>query len=545
MKYLTSIFFSITDSIYLSKFRWLIFTLFTLLFRLPYYLFSEKRMHGDEAFLWLSNQNNLDGYDVTLHPFNHDYLGMTDFLFTIPFLPFFGNSGIANQLGLTLVYLLSAFLLVSISENVFSKSVGKLTFFLTLLPSSFIMIMSATYHGGHFTASVIGLMAIYFIFQIDSQKGNRNYLYSILVGFFFLLSYYTSHLNVLMLLVGFPIFFYQLVSIFKFNLKVLSGLILALAFGCIFGYVPEILGKIYRVVEPTHNKDVTVPGFMFAQNNLFVLLKYGIESISGILSHPYMRYYGFQVNKNLGLFIKIFAYINLLGFVVGFLTFRLVKGLKDKTIKISDNRLIFFIFYVILLGGNCLALVAISKNVDDFGIRYLMPVAIFSPIMVAWAWTELASISLILQRIVVTVFFLLTLGGYITGYTKPALYTFEGSPGSKEVYAYFEEKKIHFSFSNHWLAYNLIKLSGQKHLSSPAIELMGGMNYPGLHKKVLDASKKEKIAFAQMIGVIPAWFDFIKKDNLGQYIDIPEGKYRILEESQIDRWKIYIVESIP
>jgi len=77
-------------------------------------------MHGDEAFHWLVNQANIDG-NFTLHPFNHSYLGVTDFLFVLPFYPFFGNSGLSNQLGLWLMYGVFSFFMVKATELLLGK----------------------------------------------------------------------------------------------------------------------------------------------------------------------------------------------------------------------------------------------------------------------------------------------------------------------------------------------------------------------------------------------------------------------------------------
>lgn len=537
---------SFFEGVYLSKFRWLFFSVFTLLFRLPYFIHSEKRMHGDEAFHWLTNQNNLSGFDVTLHPFNHDYLGVTDFLFTLPFIPFFGNSGLSNQFGLALVYLIYAFTLVRLTELVFNNSYGIVVYFLTLIPGSFLMIMSATYHGGHYESTVIGLVAVYlfFIFQ-KMDKINYKALLLFFCSFLLALSFYTSKLNSVTILAILPVsFIYGLYNLKDNSTKKLLLYSISIIIGIIIGLIPSYLGEIYRVVEPTHNKSVTDPRFIFLHNNLSVLLNYGIESIFGLLTHPFMRHYGYYLGKNLAFLSKIFSIICFLGIILIYIPSTYIKKIINKVINISDRKSLFLAFYYILLIGNCVALLAISKEIDDFGIRYLTPIAMLSPIIVAVGVCSLRESFKKIANSILIIYFSILIIGYSAGYTKSEFYNFEGSPYSEDVLNYLNNKNIKFSYANHWIAYNLIKSSNQSHISSPSIDLMGGMNYPGLHQRVMDGSKTEKIAIIQMLGLVPDWYNFIKVDSKGRYIDIKEGKFRILEEAVFDRWNVFICESI-
>lgn len=531
-------FIDLLNQIFDSKMKWIIFMSFHFIFRLPYFLNSEKRMHGDEAFHWLVNQANIDG-NFTLHPFNHSYLGVTDFLFVLPFYPFFGNSGLSNQLGLWLMYGVFSFFMVKATELLLGKKESQLVYYLHLIPSSFLMILSATYHGGHFGAYVFWTAGFYFYLKMLQKDSNQIDISSaILLGGLWGLSYYTSHLTLLSIGVYLPLCIFFLLILNLQNIKLVFRISFFILIGLVVGLIPEALGKFIIPFEANHNSDFLARPFFFWKNNLYVLLHYEWESIVGIFAHPFMRYYGFffgAKEQTVIYALSIILTIVLISFPIIFI----FKSIREKGLKVNNFLFYFFVGYFALFTITFILILCINKELDDFGVRYLMPVISISPFLFAYAAYSLKEKNIKFFYTLVSLVFIINIAGYLQGYTRKAFYEFEGSPGAKEVSEFLKSKDIKYSFANHWITYNLIKNSKQEHLSAPFIG--ENIHNPPMHDFIEKQSNTETIAIIQMDVLLDWHRDRLKTNEKNEkYMNMAEGKYKVLEEKLINRWQIYI-----
>lgn len=524
------------DNLYKSKYSFIYLIIFQFIFRIPYFFHSEKRMHGDEAFHWLVNQTILKE-EFILRPFNHNYLGVFDFLFALPFVPFFENSGLSNQLGLLLLYFLFAFFSIQIAKLVFNELTAKIVYFYFFIPSSFLMIMSATYHGGHFGSAVFFLAAVFFHLKFIFE--NKYYMLFI-SGIFFGVSYYNSHLT---LMVIFTYLFFLNIYLFLNSRKFFYKILILFLIGLGIGLIPELLGKYFSIGDFKYNSIIWDKPFYYFKNNFIVLRDYGLDTIIGILAHPFMRYYGFFYGEFQQ---TVIHYLNILiGFSFIFFILKSINPFKNFSSKLKDIRYYFDLVLLANLGLNLFLILYLNRKLDDFGIRYLMPTVCFSTIILFYKMSEKKTLVPFLIY-----FFCVNFFGYLQGYTKNSFYDFEGSPGSIEVSKFLKVKKIKYSFANHWIAYNLVKNSNREHLSSPFFG--ENIHYMKLHDLIWQKSKAESIALVQM-DVLFDWFSrhlilengfemiqFFSEDDP----NFSEGKYKILDEQKIDRWRVFILEKI-
>ncbi len=525
------------ENFYQSKYSFLYLIIFQFLFRLPYFFNSEKRMHGDEAFHWLVHETILNEKFI-LRPFDHNYIGVSDFLFVLPFIPFFGNTGLSNQLGLLIIYLLFAYFSIQITKLIFNELVAKITYYYFLIPSSFLMIMSATYQGGHFGSALLFLIGLFFNLKFVFENKLSQLFLS---GIFFGLTYYNSHLNLIVL--ANYLFFSNLYLLTQFRLNYLKPFIFYLV-GFLIGLIPEFIGSYFAIGDFIYNSVLWHKPFFYLKTNLFVLKNYGLDTVLGLLAHPFMRYYGFFYGE---LQLKLIHLINIFLFIFFiFLVLKELNPFKELKIKLNDIRFYFILTFLSTLILNFILILYINRELDDFGIRYLMPTVSISTLILFYFMSR--------NKIILVPFLIYFFGvnifAYLQGYTRKGFYDFNGCPGSVEINQYFKEKKILISFANHWVSYNLMKNSKREHLSSPFYG--ENIHYLKLHDEIFERSKKEKIALVQ-VDLVYDWHNrhkfqkgsekFLKlfsEDNP----NLSEGDYKILEETKIDRWRVYILERV-
>jgi hypothetical protein len=168
-----------------------------------------------------------------------------------------------------------------------------------------------------------------------------------------------------------------------------------------------------------------------------------------------------------------------------------------------------------------------------------MPVISISPFLFAYAAYSLKEKNIKFFYTLVSLVFIINIAGYLQGYTRKAFYEFEGSPGAKEVSEFLKSKDIKYSFANHWITYNLIKNSKQEHLSAPFIG--ENIHNPPMHDFIEKQSNTETIAIIQMDVLLDWHRDRLKTNEKNEkYMNMAEGKYKVLEEKLINRWQIYI-----
>jgi hypothetical protein len=527
------------EALYKSKYKLLFLFLFQILFRIPYFIYSETRMHGDEAFHWLVNHTILEE-KLILRPFNHSYLGVFDFLFVFPFTFLFGNSAFSNQIGLLIIYTLYSFFTIEVAKIIFNDTVSKLCYYYFFIPSSYLMILSATYHGGHFGSAMFFLGGLFFFAKFLEQNKHS---FIFISGTLFSISYYNSHLLILVIS-GFIVLisFYLL-----FNSSKNSFIYLFL--GLLIGYTIEFISPYFVTHTPTHNSGILSKPFIYFKQNFAVIRDYGIDSVVGLLAHPFLRYYGYFYGETQQ---RLIHFISILFFSVMYIyLIYLVNPFSNFLNKLKDFRYYIFIAFIILFIINSVLVTALELVLDDFGIRYLMPIVSISPFVIFFFISSFKNQYNKIYYFLVLVYFLINIFGYLQGYTKKGIYSFEGSPGAIQVSEYLSKKNINYSFANHWIAYNLIKNSNAKHISSPFYG--ENIHYPKLHKQVLENSKSEKIAIIQ-IDILFDWYHEHLKDRegnkkiLSMYDPVvkenTEGDFEILETIKIDRWRVFICKRI-
>lgn len=490
------------------------------IFRLPYFIFADKRMVGDETFHWLVLEWNLEGKHFTLRPYGHDYLGITDSLFSIPFVLVLGNIGLALYLGLFLEYIFYSIILLKITDKVFSRKVNKILLILLVLPNPFIMSVSAMYLSGHFIGSVLGITAFYILIRKKTTLFN-----SFLIFFLIFLSYYSSKLTILYVPFLVFIWAYKLFYYKKFSLSQIFVVFLGSSLGLLVLY----LASIFTETQPIHNKNALLPGFEFFKENLSQIFEIGIPAMAGLLYKNYAYQFGFYP-KGLMKLISGFTYMFFIFicFSLIIISLKILKKLIRRKYFSKSKFIILFIGYILFI--NIIALLSVNLN-DPYVIRYLTPYIIISPIFIAYLLYK--------NKYLKYLYLFILLYGYIIGYLNKDFYKFEGSPNHEKVYEYLKNENINFSFSSYWIGYHLIKISKGKHISSGDNKnYLGAMYYPKLHQIVYENSKKEKIAIISLEGEKKEFPNQIK----GNYIYLEEGIYEIMSKKEIPPWNIYIVK---
>lgn len=511
-------------------------------------------MIGDEAAHWLALQENLSG-NFTLHPFGHDYLGVTDHLFVLPFIPLFGNSGIALQLGLFLIYALFSWFLYQITVLMVGKDKAYLTLVFLAIPNPFILSLSAVFLSGHFSGVTFWCGSILYLLRTSIQdfKENKSLFNPLMAGILAGIAYYSSHLNQVSLIATVPFLFY--IALRKLYSKetgfhpILHSGFLWIGVGFFIGLVPEYLGKFIVLNEARHYTDAIAPGFRFFDQNLGHFIKSGIPALGGILTGSYMKIYGFYIPGDLRKLAIFFTWITFLFIWVWLpvtVPVSIIKELKgrDKSVSMFEKlkeyqlnpeqivRLLFFL----VTGVNVFALLAVNIT-DDYAVRYLMPSVGLTPVMMTSAFFYINENKRKVARSLLGIFLFLIFIGYAKGNTEPEFLNFQGSPNIKDVSAYLEKNNIKYSLGSYWISWGLMKESNLSHTSSPSYDTNAAY-YEALHEKVMNVAKSGKM-IAYIHPGVPKRQIY---DESSGILHLQEGDFSISEKEKIGPWRIFLIK---
>lgn len=521
---------------YYRYWRWPVLLMVQVLFRIPYYIHADKRMHGDEAFHWFLNYNNLYSDHFVLRPYNHEYLGITDFLFVLPFVPFTGMTALAHHLGLTVIYLLYVFVIVKFAENLFGKISGFVTWLLLLIPNPYLMILSAAYLGGHFGSIVLWLCGTFLLFEIYRRRFWKHWKPAVLfAGILWGLAYYTSELAIVGMVTASVLLL--LISAFRLKNTKKSAVFMTLFFAGLFtGYIPGILAPYFEVVEPTWHQSARTPGFDHIAINLLIYLRFGLQAMSGLFSDGSLVTYGYRVGGSAGQILPFFNLV-VLGLVVWFLPVKTVYN-HLRSGRLFSARAVFLVFFCGITVANTIAYLSVDLNQGPFGIRYLFPAIAFVPVILASGFVMLAASKRKFLIAVPVLHFLFLWIGYAGGYTREEFHSFDGSEGADEILTYLNQNNLEASYASHWISYNLLYKSNLKHISSPAADI-SVVHYPPLKTQVDSMATDQPVALIQTI-VFRDWFErHVIDDNARRLLILEADKvFEVEDEKQIGFWKI-------
>ena len=156
------------------------------------------RLDSDGAHHWIVIDYILTGKSVALHPYGLTHLGITDFIFSIPFSLLLGHTQYSYQLMLHLVFLLLSFSIYKITQFAYGQKASDYSLLLLALPNPILYHFLVRPYGGHLLGSVIVILSLLLLFVSEKKENKIPYLClsSFLVSF----AYYTSHLSIIPLL---------------------------------------------------------------------------------------------------------------------------------------------------------------------------------------------------------------------------------------------------------------------------------------------------------------------------------------------------------
>lgn len=518
------------------KYKLLIFVIFTTIMRIPHYLRADFRLDSDGAHHWIVMENIINKSIFALHPYGVNHLGVTDFLIAIPISLFTGHNQYAYQAMLHIVFLLLSYTLYKITDLCFGRDASLISLILLALPNPIIFHFLVRPYGGHVLSIILMLASLYLLF-ISNKEENRILKLS-LASFFLGLGYYTSHLSIIIAL---PLSIYLIIYLFIY--RKFSYLVTVL-FTFILGISPSIIGTFiqpYPVSYFNASFNIKIERIF---DNLTYSIKYIFPSIFGYFSLPGIEESGFYPSKDLQLLFPILTIFTLFSFFYFlYIVYRKKLYYSSPENKILGN---YFLFSLIVVALNILAILTTSNGLEGFGVRFFIPAIItIIPLYSAFLSGKIYQNSIwgkeIFRKILLYLHIIVFLISYGRGYLnyKSPLYTFEATPKIKELVEVLKNNNVKFCAADYWISNPIVYETKFKILASPIENLTSGpFRNPEISKKIMDNPN----GIECIINLIFAPLKISSKSN--DVIEINSYKFKLINTITLDKYIIHIVKEL-
>jgi hypothetical protein len=144
-----------------------------LLPRLPLLLNAAARFNSDEAVDALVIQHLLSGRELTLHNWTANYYGIVEGLLAVPFLPFFGATPLAFELGSFAGFMLLVWAVWALGRRLYGREAGAAGAALLCVFSAQVLLWSVTAAGGYALVAAWGTLFLLYYdrVRISPRRG--------------------------------------------------------------------------------------------------------------------------------------------------------------------------------------------------------------------------------------------------------------------------------------------------------------------------------------------------------------------------------------
>lgn len=249
---------------------------------------------------------------------------------------------------------------------------------------------------------------------------------------------------------------------------------------------------------------------------------------------------GFIPSKDLRNLFPIVNFLFLFTFI-----YAGVKVFSLESLKINGNYSLFASLVILL---NTLAILVTSNGLEGFGVRFFIPAILISlplyslifageyrGVKIAWLNEKFRYFLLFLHFSIYVI-------SYGRGYLNfnSGLYTFEATPGIKQIVAVLKENQVQYCATDYWISNPIIYETNFAILASTVRNLTSGpIRNPEIENVIINNPKGIQC-------IINNWFSPIsnnsKKPN--EFIENGFYSFRILKTLEVERNKIFIVEQL-
>lgn len=529
---------------FFARYRWPLFAFWVLLFRLPHILGADRRLDGDGAHHWLVMDRIYQGEAFVLHPHGMDHIGLVEFLLATPFIPLFGHTQLAYQLGLCLIFFLTAWPLFLFARRAYGQNAASWVLILLALPHPFLQFISLRPYGGHLLCNSLGMLVLYLWWRRVSPGaaaagsdpsrqanagdalagGARDVLYWAGVGALAGLALYTNRLYAIPLAAHLGV--WVLHALTRRDARWLGALLIFVV-GFAVGGTPQWLGGLFEPFPPNYPNAGFQPGLDNLQSNAAVFVSSLLPNLLDAIYFDGFGEAGFVPPGDVKKLVPIWQNFIVLAAIPPLL--RLVpRGIDYLR---GRGELTVGVLAVAIVTVNTLAILITKLPIWGFSARYLIAsILILIPVYAAfaaglydapavgknsapdsaageaptqgnkgavligqatgfaakiYAWFRGRA-----ARIFAIGHLVIFIAAYAYGYRPGGvIYSGEATAGADEVAAYLQASGHDRCVANYWIAYNVIYSSGRTILASPT-ELypgLGPVRDPEIERAVLDA----------------------------------------------------------
>ncbi|MEQ9367261.1 MAG: hypothetical protein RIF32_23725, partial [Leptospirales bacterium] len=458
------------------------------------------RLDGDGAHHWLIMDRIYRGEAFVLHPHGMDHIGLTEFLFAAPFVAVFGHSQVPYQLGLCLIFFITAWPLFLFARRGYGQSAASWVLILMALPHPFLQFISLRAYGGHLLCNALGMLVLYLWWRrvappaTTALKGTRDILYWTGAGCLAGVALYTNRLYAIPLAAHLGVWLLHCIS--RRDLA-MTGALAVFAIGFGVGATPQWLGASFEPFAPNYPNAGFNPGLENLQSNATVFVTTLLPNLLDIVYFDGFGEAGFVPPGDFKKIVPVWRGL------IALLAIPPILALIPRGLDYLRGRgeLTIGVLATAILAVNVAAIMITKLPIWGFSARYLIAsILILVPIYAAFAaglyaapalsggiterfaflrrfsfLTRFAGILQRAPRVYAIGHLVLFTAAYAYGYRPgAALYTEAATAGAAEVTAYLKASGQDRCLANYWIAYNVIYSSGRTILASPTA------HYPGL-----------------------------------------------------------------
>ncbi|MFH0952894.1 MAG: glycosyltransferase family 39 protein [Verrucomicrobiota bacterium] len=440
--------------------------------RVPLMANADGLMDSDAAFNALSVKHLLRGDAFFLYYPGQDYQGITEGVLGVLLTRWFGWSSLAYHSSSLLFYLAYVVTIYLLTREAFGRSPAAMAACLAAFAAPFVLKHSMTALGGHVFVPLAGALMAWFLFRYESSR-RPSWLYGLALTAG--LSYYTYKLSAVVIAPAFVYLAYRSAVTWRSGARVRRAMIAGFAIWLLVGLTPLIAA---RLCCPPTSRPVAVGVAKPAQrsSNCTMLWRQALPDVLGYATprrlprRPADRFAATAVPRFLGAVYGA-AFVYLLVRIVrreaGLLLFP--KG------GVPSREATLLLFLASPLVAFCLSNYVTDRN----SARYLLPVYVAFPPLIAFALSRLARLRLrvLAWAVVLALCFANVWGGIVfcrkSGFlSKRGWSVVRVSPAPREAARYLLDQGVTRAYGSYWIAYLMTFLTDERLIVAP----YGGLN---------------------------------------------------------------------
>lgn len=435
--------------------------------RVPLMLNAECLMDSDAAFNALSVKHLFGGDAFFLYYPGQDYQGITEGALGILLTKWLGWSSLAYLSSSLLFYLAYVVTVYLLTGEAFGRSPAAMTACLATFVPPLVFRHSMTAGGGHMFVPFAGALMAWFLFRYESTR-RPSWLYGLALTAG--LSYYTYKLSAVVIAPALVYLAYRSVVTWRSGARVPGAMIAGFAICFLVGLTPMIAARL--CCPPTTRAaavGVAKPGQR--SSNCTMLRRQALPDVLGYATprklprRPAERFAATAGPRFLGV-VYAAAFLYLLVRIArreaGLLLFP--KG------GVPSREATLLLFLASPLVAFCLS----NYVTDRSSARYLLPVYVAFPPLVAFALSQLARLRLrVLAWVLVLALCFANLWGSIVFCRKSGFLSKQGwsvvrvSPAPRVAARYLLDQGVKHAYGTYWIAYLATFLTNEELIVAP------------------------------------------------------------------------------